>query len=168
MGTNTRVCTLSCILLSLGGADIPRRLGPTVVVAFTVAFQGHVFSILPSSFAQGFKSLVAITLNSEYDTKPPIWMDKLFPPEPVLYRWDRPLWVAFEMLGLNERYESLISSVCFEHIEAHIKENCSKVWDQPSLADVREWMSDSVVPWLIAPYSRGAKTREHANVVLRF
>lgn len=131
-----------------------------MLAAFSTAFQTHVFSILPSSFSHGFKSLVASTLNPDYATKPPMWMATLFPspPDPTRIRWDQPLWLAFEHLGMIERYESLISSVCYEHIESHIVESCSKIWDQPSLADMRTWMTDQIVPWLIMPYARGART----------
>ena len=57
-----------------------------------------------------------------------------------------------------ERYESLISSVCYEHIEAHILETCARVWDKPCLSEMRTWMTDQIVPWLIMPYARTAKT----------
>ena len=109
----------------------------------------HIFSILPSSFSQGFKKLVATTLNPEYAMKPPVWMATLFPSttDSTQQRWDQPLWLAFEQIGMIERYESLISSVCYEHIESHILKECSRVWDQPSLSLMRTWMTDQIVPW---------------------
>lgn len=143
------------------------RLGPTVLTAFSTTFQTHAFSILPSSFSQGFKGLVASTLNPDYATRPPLWMATLFSSrDPTQLRWDQPLWLAFEQLGMIERYESLISSVCYEHIESHILTVCAKVWDRPALADMRAWMTDQIVPWLIMPYARGARTGKF--MALRF
>lgn len=69
-----------------------------------------------------------------------------------------PLWNAFDQLGLLDRYESLISSVCYEHIETHIQESCSGKWGEPMLARLREWMAEKVVPWMIMPYARGARS----------
>ena len=57
-----------------------------------------------------------------------------------------------------ERYESLISSVCYEHIESHVVTRCAQVWDRQSLSDMRAWMTDQIVPWLIMPYARGVRT----------
>jgi anaphase-promoting complex subunit 2 len=71
---------------------------------------------------------------------------------------DSKLWPSFEILGLADRYESLIASVCYEHIEAHVLETCTGKWDGPMLVKLREWMADKVVPWMLLPYARGAKT----------
>ncbi|KAI0702276.1 hypothetical protein BC835DRAFT_1264047 [Cytidiella melzeri] len=143
------------------------ELGATVIHAFTTCFQTHVFSVLPRSFSQGFKSLVSTTLNPEYATEPPVWMHTLFPPtNPPPHRWDQPLWQAFEQLGMTERYESLIASVCYEHIEVYIVNTYAKVWDRECLESAREWMSRHVVPWLLMPYAPYAKTVEEARPLL--
>lgn len=142
------------------------RLGPTILAQFTTTFQTHVFSVLPGSFSQGFKSLVATTLNPEYSSKPPVWVAGLFKSNDSSLRWDQPLWIAFEQLGMLERYESLISSVCYEHIESHILETCTKVWDKESLSEMRAWMTNQIVPWLLLPYARGAKTSMSPSVDL--
>jgi len=71
---------------------------------------------------------------------------------------DSKLWPSFELLGLADRYEALIASVCYEHIEAHVLETCAGKWDEPMLNRLREWMANKVVPWMLLPYARGAKT----------
>lgn len=71
------------------------------------------------------------------------------------------LWSAFEHLGLLDRYESLISSVCYEQIEEHILSTCGEQWADPMLAGLREWMSERIVPWMLLPYARGARNCKH-------
>ena len=71
---------------------------------------------------------------------------------------DSVLWQCSESIGLLERYESLVSSICYEKIEEHVAANCTDVWDQQMLHDLREWMSRDVVPWLVLMYAREAKT----------
>lgn len=73
------------------------------------------------------------------------------------YYQDPKLWAAFEMLGLVDRYESLIASVCYEHIENHVRSICQGRWDEPMLTILRDWMADKVVPWMLLPYARGAR-----------
>jgi anaphase-promoting complex subunit 2 len=108
-----------------------------------------------------------MTLNPEYASKPPSWMTTLFAsPDPTQHRWDQPLWQAFEQLGMTERYESLIASVCYEHIEEHIVNTYSKVWDKLCLEEAREWMSRHVVPWLLMPYAPNAKTGRYYTISL--
>ena len=88
----------------------------------------------------------------------PEWMTNLVAPgQPQPSRPDSPLWSAFDKLGLLDRYESLVSSVCYEYIETYILETCTKKWDEPMLATIREWMADNIVPWMIMPYARGAR-----------
>lgn len=88
----------------------------------------------------------------------PEWMNSLVPAgQPPPSRVDLPLWTAFDKLGLLDRYESLVSSVCYEYIETYILESCSKKWDECTLGTIREWMADNIVPWMIMPYARGAR-----------
>lgn len=127
------------------------RLGHTISSAYIVNFQTHLFSILPATFAGGFKKLLAATLalftqGTTSDIPASVQNSKL--------------WPSFELLGLAERYEALIASVCYEHIEAHVLEMCTGKWDEPMLSKLREWMADKVVPWMLLPYARGAKTGE--------
>ena len=70
---------------------------------------------------------------------------------------DLRLWAGFDCLGMLERYESLISSVCYEAIEKHVWNKCAKSWVEPELANLREWMTDCIVPWMLLPYARGAR-----------
>lgn len=77
--------------------------------------------------------------------------------QPPPARVDSPLWSAFDKLGLLDKYESLVSSVCYEYIESYILETCAKRWDEPMLTVIREWMADNIVPWMIMPYARGAR-----------
>ncbi len=100
-------------------------------------FQTHFFSILPSTFPSAFKALCASTLGEEED------------PE---------MWKTFETLGLLERYENLVASVCYERIEARVKETCVREWNEPMLVTLRSWMAQYMVPWMIMPYARAART----------
>lgn len=128
----------------------PTRLGHTISSAYIVTFQTHVFSVLPASFAAGFKRLLAATLA--------LSTEGVTPDIPASVQ-DSRLWPSFELLGLADRYESLIASVCYEHIEKHVMETCTGKWDEPMLSQLREWMAEKVVPWMLLPYARGAKTR---------
>ena len=64
----------------------------------------------------------------------------------------------FEELGLIDRYESLIASVGYEYIEAHVLETCRGRWRNTMLDVLRLWMSDKVVPWMLVINARGAAT----------
>lgn len=133
------------------------------MAAFTCTFQTHVYSRLPPSFSRGFKELVAFTFKLTSMEEAPQWLLKLFPPPPGSLRPDPVLWKVFEELGLIERYESLILSVCYEHIEDHILKTYAKTWDARVLQELRDWMSREIVPWLVMPYAREAKTRTSAS-----
>jgi anaphase-promoting complex subunit 2 len=126
------------------------RLGHTILSAYTLNFQTHLFSILPPIFARGFKALCASTLS---DAEPPTAIHPT-------------IWNAFDTLGLVDRYESLIASVGYEHIEAHVLEVCAGRWTEPMLNGLRDWMSDKIVPWMLLPYARGASTSEYTCVLL--
>ncbi|KAI0632358.1 hypothetical protein C8Q77DRAFT_1125177 [Trametes polyzona] len=144
------------------------ELGATILSAYTLAFQTHIFSIFPPSFSRGFKELIASTFALVNASTPPPWaispdLSSTEPPP----RPDYMLWTACETLGLLERYESLISSVCYEHIEAHIYETCAKKWDEPVLPQLRDWMAEKIIPWMIMPYARGARSAEEARAMLQ-
>ncbi|THH16538.1 hypothetical protein EW146_g4118 [Bondarzewia mesenterica] len=138
------------------GGD-PPRLGHTITSTYIVHFQTHVFSALPPTFAGGFKKLVAATIQATTGKASSSSASFL----------DPKLWTAFEMLGLVDRYESLIASVCYEHIENYVLETCTGKWDEPMLSTLREWMADKVVPWMLLPYARGARNAEEARTMLQ-
>jgi anaphase-promoting complex subunit 2 len=159
VGTWTRVSVFDlCTIWSLRSTYT--RFGHQVLSAFNHAFQTHVFSVLPASFSSGFKSLIEMTLQPYIDTEEQGSRSKEHPA-------DLRLWAAFECLGMLERYESLISSVCYEAIEKHVWDKCAKSWAEPELANLREWMTDCIVPWMLLPYARGARNCMGINVVQR-
>lgn len=135
--------------LSIRRNPSPSRLGHTISSAYIVNFHTHLFSVLPATFAGGFKKLLAATLA--------FFTEGATPDIPASVQ-DSKLWPSFELLGLADRYESLIASVCYEHIEAHVLEASAGKWDEAVLVKLREWMADKVVPWMLLPYARGAKT----------
>ncbi|TDL22152.1 ubiquitin-protein ligase [Rickenella mellea] len=122
------------------------ELGYTLLSTFNLEFQTHLFSILPSSFPSAFKKLCQSTVGAEPDAQ---------------------LWGDFERLGLLDRYENLIASVCYEQIEGQVLETCVGRWNEPMLAGLRGWMADKIVPWMILPYARGAKTHEETRSMLQ-
>ncbi|KAH9841592.1 uncharacterized protein C8Q71DRAFT_737818 [Rhodofomes roseus] len=146
------------------------ELGHTILSAYTLTFQTHVYSILPPSFSRGFKQLVNATFEIGMSPIAPPWLP---PTPPALQslvpapRPDLPLWGAFEQLGLLDRNESLISSVCYEHIEAHILGTCARRWSERMLQPMREWMTNKIVPWMVMPYARGARSAEEARSMLQ-
>jgi anaphase-promoting complex subunit 2 len=83
--------------------------------------------------------------------------------EQVRPKWDpnvhSTIWKNFEILGLIDRYESIIASVGYEYIEEHVLKTCTGEWAKPMLEDLRVWMSDKVVPWMLHVYARGASNR---------
>ncbi|KIJ64413.1 hypothetical protein HYDPIDRAFT_175406 [Hydnomerulius pinastri MD-312] len=129
------------------------ELGQTIISAYTLAFQTHLFSILPASFARGVKTLVAATLERTISQ----------PSD----QHDRALWQAFDALSLIERYETLIASVGYEYIEAHVLEECIGKWAEPMLASLRSWMIDKIVPWMLWPFARGASNADEAKTMMQ-
>jgi anaphase-promoting complex subunit 2 len=113
------------------------RLGPTIRAAYTLTFQTQLFSILPPAFVRGFKALCASTL------------------VPVA-QLALPMWEAFEVLGLTDRYEGIIASVGYERIEDYVRETCTGRWDKPCLEELRVWMTEQIVPWMLPMYAKGA------------
>ncbi|TBU44447.1 hypothetical protein BD309DRAFT_958345 [Dichomitus squalens] len=146
------------------------ELGTTLLSAYTLAFQTYIYSSFPPSFSRGFKDLIASTFDLVNASCPPPWA---LPSEPQAStsaappRPDLPLWTACETLGLLDRYESLIASVCYEYIEAHVLNTCAKKWDDSMLVCLREWMAEKVVPWMVMPYARGARNAEEARSMLQ-
>ncbi|KAF9783259.1 ubiquitin-protein ligase [Thelephora terrestris] len=137
-----------------------QEFGHQVLSAFNHTFQTHVFSVLPASFSSGFKSLIDMTLQPYLDKEESRSRGGEYPA-------DLRLWAGFECLGMLERYESLISSVCYEAIEKHVWDKCARSWAEPELVNLREWITDCIVPWMLLPYARGARNSEEAKVMLQ-
>lgn len=68
------------------------------------------------------------------------------------------VWMQFEVLGLIDRYENVIASVGYEHIEKHVLAHCTSQWSKPVMERLKGWMADNVVPWMVNVYARDAKT----------
>jgi hypothetical protein len=67
-----------------------------------------------------------------------------------------PMWEAFEVLGLTDRYEGIVASVGYERIESYVRETYSGSWEKPCLEALRHWMSVQIVPWMLPMYAKGA------------
>ena len=135
----------------------PRRfdsLGNTCLSAYTLKFQTNLFSVLPFTFPPAFKALCASTLpSSDSDAKIDIISSEQF-------------WNAAELLGLMDRYDSIIASVGYEHIEAHVLLTCAGQWAKPVLADLKNWMADKMIPWMLVTYARHAQTSTYSTLNL--
>ncbi|KAJ3771281.1 hypothetical protein FB446DRAFT_741057 [Lentinula raphanica] len=131
-----------------------QELGVTLHSAFVLSFQTHLFSVLTPTFVRGFKELCASTLPSA----DPETSD----PAPNVEMWQ-----AFETLGLLDRYENIIASVGYEHIEAHVVATCTGQWSESMLGQLRKWMTDKVVPWMLLMYARNATTADDARAMLQ-
>ncbi|KAJ3907968.1 hypothetical protein F5879DRAFT_939513 [Lentinula edodes] len=131
-----------------------QELGATLHSAFVLSFQTHLFSALTPTFVRGFKELCASTLPStDPETDGPV---------PNVEMWQ-----AFETIGLLDRYENIIASVGYEHIEAHVFSTCTGQWSEPMLGQLRKWMTDKVVPWMLLMYARNATTADDARAMLQ-
>ena len=128
------------------------RLGFALLSAYTTAFHTHLMSILPPTFARGFKSLCALTLQQAGEAAGAHATTNMYIGPAI--------WAALETLGLVDRYESLIASVGYEYIEAHVISTCAGKWTEPMLGPLRDWMTNRIVPWMLWPYARGASTSE--------
>ncbi|KAF8887095.1 hypothetical protein BD779DRAFT_1528109 [Infundibulicybe gibba] len=134
----------------------PPEFGSTIFSAYVLTFQTNLFSSLPPSFSGAFKTLCASTLplpDAEDD--------------PDAQTMHQSTWTAIESLGLVDQYESIIASVGYEYIEAHVFETCTGKWSEPMLEGLRTWMSDKVVPWMLLTYARGASSTEEARTMLQ-
>ena len=68
------------------------------------------------------------------------------------------------MLGLMDRYDSIIASVGYEHIEAHVLSTCTGQWGKPVLSDLKNWMADKMIPWMLVTYARNAQTSMFSDI----
>ncbi|KAF8191477.1 ubiquitin-protein ligase [Mycena galopus ATCC 62051] len=124
------------------------ELGPTIRAAYTLTFHTQLFSFLPPGFVRGFKALCASTLVT-------------------VAQHTQQMWESFEVLGLTDRYEGIIASVGYERIEDYVRETCTGKWDKPCLEDLRRWMSEQIVPWMLPMYAKGAANTEDARGMLQ-
>ncbi|KAJ8481473.1 hypothetical protein ONZ45_g15310 [Pleurotus djamor] len=131
----------------------PSLLFPTTFhSAYNSAFQTYLFSILPTSFSGAFKQLIVSTVAPVNETQIQMQVNDL--------------WGTFDYIGLTDRYESLIASVGYEHIEQHVLETCTGQWAEPMLSGLRDWMTDRMVPWMLVVYGRSATTADEARAML--
>ena len=114
-----------------------QRLGLNLFNAFNTEFQMQLYSILPPTFPNAFKQLCRSTMDAEQAGE---------------------LLSAFDSIGLLDRYENLVASVCYEQIEERVAETCVGIWNEQMLSGLRDWMADNIVPWLILLYAREAKS----------
>ena len=139
------------VLVPLTGAGI-HRLGFTITSAYHLTFNTHLISVLPPTFAGGFKAICASTI-SNFGSPDSASANTKMHVDPTVF-------LALETLGLVDRYESLVASVGYEYIEAHVLSTCAGKWSEPMLSKLRDWMSNKIVPWMLWPYGRGASTSQ--------
>ncbi len=106
-----------------------------------MTFHSLVFSALPASFREAFASLLSASISFSNERNA-----ALFP--------------QLELLGLLDRYESLMSGVVYDEIEQKVSSTCPKVWDTPQLTALRTWLRENVVPWLASPTQGVQKSSE--------
>ena len=139
------------------------RFGSTVFSAYTLTFQTCLFSFLRAPFSAGFKNLCACLLAPpsppSEDAEDSVSVDSsaVVPTTPYSDpNVKAAIWKNIEILGLIDRYESIIASVGYEFIEDYVLKMCTGEWAKPMLEDLRVWMSEKVVPWMLHVYARGA------------
>ncbi|KXN81809.1 ISWI chromatin-remodeling complex ATPase ISW1 [Leucoagaricus sp. SymC.cos] len=50
----------------------------------------------------------------------------------------------------------IIATIGYEFPEQHVLETCAGEWSRPLLGELRDWMSDKVVPWMLLICARSA------------
>ncbi|KAH8114497.1 Cullin [Phellopilus nigrolimitatus] len=121
------------------------ELGSLLLTTYRAEFQTHLFAALPPTFPGAFKRLCVSTVGSVQDQQ---------------------LWIAFDSIGLLDRYENLVASVCYELIETRVQETCAGIWGEQMLPSLRNWMAEQIVPWMILPYARGSKSQDETRNML--
>ncbi|KIM41173.1 hypothetical protein M413DRAFT_160178 [Hebeloma cylindrosporum] len=155
---------VSCLMEWYRAWAPPEELGATVFSSYGLNFHTRLFSALPPSFAIAFKELCACLLGPP-EANPEDEEQQVRP------KWDASvqstIWKNFEVLGIIDRYESIIASVGYEYIEEHVLKTCAGEWGTPVLEELRVWMSEKVVPWMLHVYARGASSPEEAKTMLQ-
>jgi len=65
-------------------------------------------------------------------------------------------------------YESILASVGYEYIEEHVLKTCTGEWAEPMLEDLRAWMSEKVVPWMVVLWMLHVYARRASNCMCHF
>ncbi|TFK95789.1 ubiquitin-protein ligase [Pterulicium gracile] len=157
-------------------------LGSHLTASYTLNFQTHLFAHLPPEFAAGFKALCDLTLIPSESILPAqhaflpstssplataMSTDMSSPSQLQTQIHTPTLFSAFDTLGLIDRYDSLLASVGYTFISAHISSTCARQWTKPVLPELRKWMTDVIVPWLVVGYAPGCKSAEEARGMLQ-
>lgn len=74
------------------------------------------------------------------------WKD----PDHFAYR----IWDTFDVLGMLDRYETVIASVGYEYIERVIRATCAQQWERAVMPELRRWMAGRIKPWLRSVYAK--------------
>jgi anaphase-promoting complex subunit 2 len=111
-----------------------------------MTFHSIIYSSFPATFKEAFATLMSASIYWA-----PERSTSLFP--------------LLETLGLLDRFESLMSGIVYDEIEKKVAETCPKVWTVAQLSQLRDWLKQTVVPWLASPYARGAKTSRHLLIL---
>ncbi|ELU44000.1 ubiquitin-protein ligase [Rhizoctonia solani AG-1 IA] len=103
---------------------------------FRKNFRTNFLSTLPRGFPVAFHALLRSTLAA------PALDPRLFP--------------ILDVMGLLQDHEALVASVIHEAIEKRVKEVCEEDNGETSvLQTVKNWFTESVVPWMAMTYGRG-------------
>lgn len=130
-------------------------LSHTILSQYTAVFQRHLFASLPPAFAAAFKALISATLRRDDSGLIP------------LIPHHKPLWDAFEIIGLTDRYESVIAAVGYERIEEHILASCAGEWVETQMDKLRAWMTEVLIEWLLLTYARNAVGQDNARAMMQ-
>ncbi|KZW04109.1 hypothetical protein EXIGLDRAFT_716114 [Exidia glandulosa HHB12029] len=126
------------------------ELGGAFDGIFYTTFKSNLHIALPPSFPEAFVYLVQSTIGDLSDTD---------------------LFKELHMLGMLDRYEALVASVVCEQIERQIETLCPGKWDEPRLPELRHWLGDKVVAWLMEQYSRAGTSASNSipghNVIVQ-
>ncbi|KAG8718844.1 hypothetical protein FRC08_004268 [Ceratobasidium sp. 394] len=103
---------------------------------FRKSFRSNFLTSLPPGFLPAFHALLRSTLEA------PALDTRLFP--------------TLDVMGLLQDHESLVASVINEAIERRVKEVAEAADGETSvLQTVKDWFTESVVPWMAVTYGRG-------------
>ncbi|KAF8682314.1 Anaphase promoting complex (APC) subunit 2 [Rhizoctonia solani] len=119
---------------------------------FRKNFRTNFLSTLPRGFPVAFHALLRSTLAA------PALDPRLFP--------------ILDVMGLLQDHEALVASVIHEAIEKRVKEVCEEDNGETSvLQTVKNWFTESVVPWMAMTYGRGltdGKTSQIFDIIVDY
>ncbi|KAJ1310042.1 hypothetical protein OPQ81_006795 [Rhizoctonia solani] len=103
---------------------------------FRKNFRTNFLSTLPRGFPTAFHALLRSTLAA------PALDPRLFP--------------ILDVMGLLQDHEALVANVIHEAIDKRVKEVCEEDTGETSVLQiVKNWFTESVVPWMAMTYGRG-------------